>query len=111
MYQPYEFLPNYDRLDQDRANYRQPGPPRRLEVQRNKLENAKMQLAAYELDCRRMVSKHDQRLDQHFAELELLRGRAVNPLDRIRIRLSNALIGVANYIRPTGSHHRDIASA
>jgi hypothetical protein len=111
MYQPTGFLPNYERLDQDRNNYRQAGPPRRLEVQRNKMEYAKMQLAAYELDRRHDDSKHSQRLAQQYAELELLRGHAVNPLDRIRIRLSNTLIGIANYIRPTGTHHRDIASA
>lgn len=112
MYQPIGFLPNYERLDQDRNNHRQPGPPRRLEVQRNNMEYAKMQLAAYELDRRRDDnSKHAQRLDQQYAELELLRGRAINPLDRIRIKLSNTLIGIANHIRPTGTHHRDIASA
>lgn len=69
-----------------------------------------MQLSIYEIE-RLSRPRRDQRLDQQFAELSLLRNDRPNRVDRIRTRLSNTLVSIADSIRPSDASHRDIASA
>jgi hypothetical protein len=97
-------------LDHRQHNPRHAGPPNRLDVQHSKLEHAKMYLNSYEIE-RLAEPKSNFRHEQQMTELDLQKLNLDNPLDRLRLNLSNALIGIARLIRPAGSPRRDIASA
>lgn len=53
----------------------------------------------------------NQHLDLQFAELELMRNRQPNGFNRMRVRLSNMLISIADNIRPSDAARKDMASA
>jgi hypothetical protein len=73
------------------SGMRQPGPSRRLDVQRNKLEYDKMQR-------------------QGLIGPLVVDDSQPARLDRIRLHLSNALFSLAASIRPSGHGHRDVAA-
>ena len=99
-------LPLFDKLETD---IHRPGPPSRLDIHQRKLEHDKMYLQSFEIESLSRP-RRDERLDQQFAELALLRDLRSTRIDRMRLRLSNMLISIANNIRPSDAGSRDIAS-
>ena len=99
-------LPLFDHLDQKPNS---PGPPSRLDIHQRKLEHDKMYLQSFEIE--HLSRPHrDERLDQQFAELALLRDHRSTRVNRMRLRLSNMLISIATNIRPSDAGRRNIAS-
>jgi hypothetical protein len=98
--------PLFDQIDH---HTNRPGPPSRLDVHQRKLEHDKMYLNSFEIE-RLSTRPMDRHLPQQFAELDILRRNDPTRIDRIRTRISNSLISIAENIRPSDARHRDIAS-
>lgn len=56
-------------------------------------------------------SPRNERLDQQFAELALMRKHRPTGVTRIRIQVSNLLFSIATSIRPTDAVRQDMVSA
>jgi hypothetical protein len=99
-------LPLFDKIE---TTSQRPGPPSRLDIHQRKLEHDKMYLQSFEIEQLSRPRRNERR-DQQFAELALLRDRRQTRVNRMRLRLSSALMSIAKSIRPSDAGRRDIAS-